>query len=184
MRLTVESLLKQRKNWSKDDFIFFWGHHRTNGINKGCFSQWWPCNFVINEISYNSAEQYMMAEKARLFKDEETLKQILIAKEPNICKFLGRQVKNFIPEIWDEHCYNIVLKGNIAKFSQNKDLKNELLATENKILVEASPYDCVWGIGLKQDCPDCNNPAKWKGTNLLGFALTEVKDIIKSNNKK
>ena len=179
MRKTVELLLQEKSNWTKDDFIFFWGHHKTSGINKGCFSQWWPCTFIVNGVTYNCAEQYMMASKARLFNDEETLQKIMEATEPNTCKYLGRQVNNFDSKIWDDNCYQIVLEGNLAKFSQNKDLKKELLATGDKILVEASPMDCIWGIAMSKDHPDCGNPAKWQGTNLLGFALTEVKEILK-----
>jgi ribA/ribD-fused uncharacterized protein len=179
MRKTVETLLQEKSDWTKDDFIFFWGHHKTSGINKGCFSQWWPCNFMVNGIGYNFAEQYMMAEKARLFNDTETLQKIMIAEEPNTCKYLGRQVKNFDSKTWDATCYQIVFQGNLAKFSQNEDLKKELLATGDKILVEASPYDHIWGIAMSKDHPDCVNPSKWKGTNLLGFALTEVKEVLR-----
>lgn len=179
MRKTVEILLHEKPNWTKDDFVFFWGHHKTNGINKGCFSQWWPCTFTVWGKTYNSAEQYMMAMKASLFNDEETYKQIMEATEPNTCKYLGRQVKNFKQEVWDKHCYHIVFQGNFAKFLQNEDLRKELLATKDKILVEASPYDHIWGIAMSKDHPDCGNPSKWKGTNLLGFALTEVREMLK-----
>lgn len=181
MRKTVESLIQEKPNWTKDDFIFFWGHHKTNGINKGCFSQWWPCTFSVDGATYNCAEQYMMAMKAKLFHDEETLQKIMETTEPNTCKYLGRQVKNFNSEKWDANCYQIVFWGNLHKFGQNEDLKKELLATGDKILVEASPYDHIWGIEMSQDNPDCGNPNKWKGTNLLGFALTEVRDILKES---
>lgn len=179
MRKTVETLLQEKSDWTKDDFVFFWGHHKTSGINKGCFSQWWPCTFKVYEETYNSAEQFMMASKARLFNDEETFQKIMDATEPNTCKYLGRQVKDFDSKEWDRACYNIVLLGNYNKFTQNEDLKKELLATGDKILVEASPYDHIWGIAMSKDHPDCGNPSKWKGTNLLGFALTEVKELLR-----
>ena len=179
MRKTIQSLLQEKSDWTKDDFIFFWGHNKTSGINKGCFSQWWPCVFVLNGITYNCAEQYMMASKARLFNDRGTFQKIMEATAPNTCKYLGRQVRNFDSKTWDEYCYQIVLEGNLAKFSQNEILRKELLATGDKILVEASPYDHIWGIAMSKDHPDCGNPAKWQGTNLLGFALTEVKEILK-----
>ena len=178
---SVTALIQSKKDWTKDDFVFFWGHHKTKGINKGCFSQWWPCSFAVDNITYNCAEQYMMAGKARLFNDTYTLQKILESKDPATCKYLGRQVKDFNPEIWEEHCSQIVFEGNYAKFSQNKDLKKELLSTGNKILVEASPYDRIWGIGMTVDNPDCSNPSKWKGTNLLGFILTDVRTALKNS---
>ena len=184
MRKTVETLLQEKSDWTKDDFVFFWGHHKTNGINKGCFSQWWPCAFKVYEETYNSAEQFMMASKARLFNDEETFQKIMEATEPNTCKYLGRQVKGFDSKEWDRVCYNIVLLGNYNKFTQNEDLKKELLATGDKILVEASPYDHIWGIAMSKDHPDCGDPGKWKGTNLLGFALTELRDILKDRSNE
>ena len=179
MKYSVEQLLNNGKDYTKEDFIFFWGHHKTNGINKGCFSQWWPCDFKVNGIKYIFAEQYMMAGKARLFNDQESLQKILEAKEPNICKYLGRQVKNFNLKIWNKNCCQIVIEGNFAKFSQNEYLKQQLLSTENKILVEASPYDHIWGIKMSKDDPDCISPNKWKGTNFLGFALMEVRDLLR-----
>lgn len=179
MRRTVEQLIQSGRSWSEKDFIFFWGHHKTNGINKGCFSQWWPCTFTVDDVTYNCAEQYMMAQKAVLFNDTDTLQKILLATEPNVCKGLGRQVRNFDSQIWDKECYDIVFKGNYAKFSQNEDLKKELLATGDRILVEVSPYDRIWGIGMSIDHPDHADPSKWKGTNLLGFALTDVKDVLR-----
>lgn len=184
MKYSVEKLLAIKKNWSKDDFIFFWVHRRTDGINKGCFSQWWPCKFTVNGVTYNSAEQYMMAQKAILFQDTKTLRSIMLATTPNVCKFLGRQVKGFDSKIWNDNCYNIVLHGNIAKFSQNEELKIDLVATKGKYLVEASPYDHIWGIGMSKDHPDCGDPSKWKGTNLLGFALTEARDLIMKGRKQ
>ena len=179
MRRSVNSLISQKGDWSEKDFIFFWGHHKTNGINKGCFSQWWPCTFEVDGVTYNCAEQYMMAQKAVLFNDHETLLKIMQAEDPNVCKGLGRQVRRFNPEIWDKECYDVVFRGNYAKFSQNKDLKKELMATGDRILVEASLYDRIWGIAMSIDHPDHTNPSKWKGTNLLGFALTDVKDVLR-----
>lgn len=180
MKYSVEQLVQSGKTFNREDFIFFWGHHKTNGINKGCFSQWWPCNFEVDGVKYIFAEQYMMAGKARLFNDQKTLQKILEATEPNTCKYLGRQVKNFDSKVWDENCCKIVIEGNLAKFSQDKYLKQQLLSTGDKILVEASPYDHIWGIEMSKDHPDCINPSKWRGTNFLGFCLMEVRDILKS----
>lgn len=92
---------------------------------------------------------------------------------------MGRKVKNFDPDIWNEHKYGIVKKGNFLKFSQNERFKEFLLSTDNKILVEASPYDTIWGIGMLETDPNAKNPAQWNGENLLGFALMEVRDELR-----
>nr|WP_244895202.1 NADAR family protein [Gilliamella apis] len=114
-------------------------------MTKSCFSQWYPSRFEIDNIYYPTAEHYMMAEKARLFGDKQILSKILTANSPGLAKALGRQVKGFIPKIWDEHCFNIVINGNYAKFSQNSKLTDFILSTKQRILVEASPVDKIWG---------------------------------------
>ncbi|OUM58393.1 hypothetical protein PIROE2DRAFT_67755 [Piromyces sp. E2] len=177
---------KYNKEWAKthktQGFIFFWGHHnKNNRVSKYCLSQWWPCKFVSNGYEYNCAEQYMMSEKAKLFEDEETFQLILKETSQKRIKELGRLVKNFNEKKWNENKTKIVVKGNLLKFSQNEDLKKFLIGTGNKILVEASPYDRIWGIGLKEDNPMVNDPIKWKGLNLLGFSLMEVRDLIKKD---
>lgn len=120
----------------------------------------------------------MMAEKARLFGDEEMLESILKAKHPKEMKAYGRAVRNFDKEIWDKECYGIVKRASLAKFSQNPKLGEYLKSTKNRILVEASPRDRIWGIGMGQSNPDAENPVKWRGRNLLGFALTEARDEL------
>ena len=118
------------------------------GSNFGYLSQWWKSEFKIDGVKYNCCEQYMMAEKARLFNDYEILKEILECTDPNKIKSLGRKIKNFDSDIWDKNCFNIVKKGNYAKFSQNEKLKNLLLNYTCDIIVEASPLDKIWGVGL------------------------------------
>ncbi len=120
----------------------------------------------------------MMAEKARLFKDEEILAQILEVEPPHEAKKLGRKVQNFNPKIWDEHKFQVVVKGNLAKFSQDEKLKSFLLKTNNRIIVEASPRDRIWGIGMGQSNEKALNPNLWRGHNLLGYALMEVRDQL------
>ena len=160
-------------------FIFFWGNRKSaKGVTRTCFSQWYECDFVIDGIAYRCAEQFMMAEKARLFGDEENLQKILVAKTPKTMKALGRKVKGYDAELWNAHKFEIVVKGNIAKFSQNEDLKSFLRSTADKVLVEASPYDQIWGIGMKATDEGVNDPHQWKGTNLLGFALMQVRDLL------
>jgi ribA/ribD-fused uncharacterized protein len=165
-----------------DDYIFFWGHQSSskNEITKSCFSQWWPCRFKHDGIDYNSAEQWMMAEKARIFSDFDNLEQILKSSDPKVIKELGRQISLFDEDVWNQRKYDIVFEGNFLKFSQDESLKSFLLSTENKILVEASPYDKIWGIGMRQDEEGIRNPRNWKGQNLLGFALMEVRSNLVS----
>ena len=127
-------------------FIFFWGHQprRDGKIGRSCLSQWWPSLFEVDGVSYPTAEHYMMAGKASLFGDEETLQKILMIPDPRIAKRLGRSVQGFDEELWCEHRLDIVMRGNEAKFSQNPELLTFLLSTGSSILVEASPFDLIW----------------------------------------
>jgi len=164
----------------KFEFLFFWGHTppADGSIDKSCLSQWWMSPFNVEGTEYSCAEQYMMAEKARLFGDEERLDAILRAEHPMEMKALGRAVRNFDKDEWERRCYGIVKRGSLAKFSQNPRLAAYLKATKPRILVEASPRDRIWGIGMGQANPDAAHPPKWRGRNLLGFALTEARDEL------
>ncbi|MEM7343484.1 MAG: NADAR family protein [Chloroflexota bacterium] len=174
----LNSLLDAIKKGYHPKYLFFWGHQqpRKDGqIGKQCFSQWWPAGFTVDEVYYRTAEHYMMAEKARLFDDEVACTKILQAPHPNQAKKLGRTVQGFETEIWEAHRYKIVVQGNIAKFTQNESLKTFLLNTHKRVLVEASPVDPIWGIGLTADDPKAMDPEQWEGLNLLGFALMDVR---------
>lgn len=176
-REKVESDFNKKK---KKKFIFFWGHKpsKDGTITKTSLSQWWKSSFSINIDTYCCMEQYMMAEKARLFKDDETLEKIMGMKNPKEIKELGRQVKNFDESIWRENRYSIILNGNYAKFMQNEDLRLFLISTKDSILVEASPFDKIWGIGMSANNENIEKPLLWRGSNLLGFALMEVRDEL------
>lgn len=177
MREKIDSLLQMKTDWKHSDFVFFWGHtDRGVGLTKACLSQWYPCSFVIDGQYYNCAEQFMMAEKARIFGDEEVRQQILQEYSQMTMKKLGRKVRGYDDAVWKEKRFDIVVKGNIAKFSQNEKLQSFLLSTGNKVLVEASPKDTIWGIGIEESHPDAINPSKWPEENLLGFALMEVRE--------
>lgn len=180
MKYCLNSLRKDFEKGIKNDFLFFWGHQpsKDGKIGMSCLSQWWTVEFQVDNLKFYSAEQYMMAEKAKLFNDMDIFKKILMSTSPKEVKQLGRQVKNFNEDVWKKERYKIVKKGNMAKFSQNVELKNYLLSTENKVLVEASPYDRIWGIGLDKKDQRVQNPLLWQGENLLGFALIEVRDIL------
>ena len=153
-----------------DKHIFFW-----NGI----YSQWYPSNFTIDGFEYNCCEQYMMHQKALLFGDNEIADKIMLEEMPAYQKELGKKVKGFDRVIWDQHCFSIVYRGNYAKFTQNEDLKNQLLETEDKIIVEASPVDFIWGIKRDEGDVSNDNPSNWRGLNLLGFAIMTVRNQIK-----
>lgn len=164
------------------NLLLFWGHRaKFDGtITKSCFSQWWPSPFIVDGDRFATAEHWMMAQKAKLFGDQETFDQILKEVNPQAVKALGRKVKNFDANLWDQSKLGIVLWGCIHKFQQNLPLRKFLLSTRNDVLVEASPVDPVWGIGLAQDHKDAQNPAKWEGLNLLGFALMTARDLFKT----
>ena len=141
-------------------------------------SQWYIAPFIIDEIKYNCCEQYMMAMKARLFQDKETEILIMEATEPKEQKKLGRSVKNFNNDEWNKIADDIVFKANQAKFTQNHDLKEKLLNTGDKIIVECSPYDAIWGNGLNIT-DTLNTPMEnWKGTNRLGKAIMKVRNFL------
>ena len=119
-----------------------------------------------------------MAEKAKLFNDTTAYQQIITSTKPGKVKELGRNVTNFNQKIWEENRYQIVVKGNFHKFSQNQKLSDFLKNTKNRVLVEASPLDSIWGIGLAQENDNISNPTNWNGLNLLGYALMEVRDML------
>ena len=175
----LESLQTRFNRGDRLKFLFFWGHTpKQAGLGKECFSQWYPASFELDDFHYQSAEHYMMAEKARLFGALEIHAEILAAKTPGAAKELGRRVANFDEILWREKRCDIVVAGNIAKFSQNRKLGEFLLSTGARILVEASPTDRIWGIGLAQQDQRCENPTRWRGLNLLGFALMRVRSRL------
>lgn len=162
------------------EFVFFWGHSvpKDGSIAKTCFSQWYPAPFTVDGTTYATAEHWMMAGKARLFGDDEMLAEIIAAPNPQTAKVLGRQVRNFDDATWSANARRIVTEGNVAKFEQNPALMEFLLSTGSAVIVEASPRDCTWGIGLGQDNPKAQHPDTWRGRNLLGFALMDVRTIL------
>lgn len=177
----VETLLAAMEAGARPKYLCFWSHQARPGMPPGreCLSQWYPAAFTLDAVEYPTAEHYMMAEKARLFGDEESRARILAAPHPDAAKRLGRAVGAFDEAVWDAHRFAIVVRGNAAKFGQNAALKAFLLATGERVLVEASPVDRVWGIGLAADDPRAEQPAQWNGLNLLGFALMDVREQLR-----
>ncbi len=163
-------------------FIFFWGH--TNQFNeelgKFCFSQWFVAPFTADGIVYPTAEHWMMAQKALLFNDQEAYHKIIAAQKPGEAKDLGRTVRNFDETLWNAKRYEIVVQGNIHKFTQHLAMAEYLIGTGDRILVEASPVDAIWGVGLAADSNKIKDVDAWRGLNLLGFALMEVRDYLKT----
>lgn len=170
--MDVAELTRRHAGGERLEFLFFWGH-RTPG--RGYLSQWWPSPFTVGGVEYATAEHYMMAEKARLFGDAETAAAVVGATHPRRAKDLGRRVRDFDEGTWREHRVSIVTRGNEAKFAQNGELRDFLLGTGSRVLVEASPLDRIWGIGLAAEDEHAEFPSRWRGLNLLGFALMEAR---------
>lgn len=180
--LDVPALLRRIEAGWRPEYLYFWGHQAYVGEKAGkhTLSQWWESDFEIGGIRYATAEHYMMAEKARLFGDGEILPEIVGAPSPAAAKALGRKVKDFALPEWEAHRFDIVVRGNIAKFSQNADLRAYLLNTGEQVLVEASPVDPVWGVSLAEGDPRLERPEQWRGLNLLGFALMKARAALRA----
>jgi ribA/ribD-fused uncharacterized protein len=181
MRYHLSWLTERFDSGEALNYIFFWGHSNKHARTAGEFmlSQWYPSPFYVNEILYKTAAHWMMARKAVLFGDRETFTKIINADRPDEVRALGRCIKGFDEGMWREWKYEIVKEGNFHKFNQNKRLKAYLLSTTDNILVETNPLDHIWGIGLSVDSKHVQNPYTWKGLNLLGFALMEIRDYLK-----
>lgn len=177
---THHRLLAAENCGTRVKFVTFWGHTgpSSGGLGPHVFSQWYEHEFVVAGISYATAEHWMMAEKARLFGDDERLAEILIAPSPGAAKALGRQVVGFENEMWDAHRLEIVTRGSTAKFGSDDALRKYLVGTGTRVLVETSPVDPVWGIGLAVDDPAAAIPSQWQGLNLLGLALMQARAAL------
>ena len=177
---TREQLIAAIDVGAAPKWLIFWGHQPEpdGSVGKGAMSQWWPCAFTVDGVDYASAEHWMMAEKARLFGDMSALERILGARTPAEAKNLGRLVKGFDDAAWDAARFKAVVAGNVAKFGQDAALREFLLGTMNRVLVEASPRDRIWGIGLAAGNDDAADPRRWRGQNLLGFALMEARERL------
>lgn len=162
-------------------YLYFWGHRpqRDGSVGPGCLSQWWPAPFRLDGLTYPTAEHYMMWRKAMLFGDTGIAAQILDVTHPHAAKSLWRKVSGFDEPVWERHRYDIVVAGSVAKFGQHPDLRGYLLATGDRVLVEASPTDRIWGIGLAATDERAADPARWLGLNLLGRALMDALEIMR-----
>lgn len=148
----------------------------------GYLSNWYLSEFIIDDITFSSMEQYMMYEKAILFHDQETAKKILQTDNVAEIKALGRIVQNFDDTVWVKSREEIVYKGVLEKFRQNPELRKRLERTGEEVIAECAVKDKIWGIGLSMKDEDRFCVERWKGQNLLGKILMDVRKDIKQGN--
>lgn len=174
---SVDQLCRAIAEGATPKYLLFWGHtpRRDGTLGASCLSQWWPATFVVDGVRFTSAEHYMMWRKAMLFDDPATAARILAVAHPSQAKNLGRRIRGFDEDVWQRARSEIVVAGSVAKFGQDDALRAYLLGTGTRVLVEASPRDRIWGIGLTADDPRASDPARWRGLNLLGFALMRAR---------
>ncbi|MCM2392929.1 NADAR family protein [Streptomyces albipurpureus] len=179
--MAMDKLIQQVSSGERVKYLHFWGHTpRPDGeIGASCLSQWWPSPFVVDGVRYATAEHWMMAEKARLFEDTDAEQQALAAGSPAQAKNAGRMVRGFDEIVWKRERFRIVRTGSVHKFGQLSELGAFLLGTGERVLVEASPRDRIWGIGLTADDERATDPTRWRGLNLLGFALMEAREELR-----
>ncbi|MET8503709.1 NADAR family protein [Streptomyces sp. NPDC004787] len=177
----LDSLKQQVRRGARVKWLHFWGHrpHPSGRLSASCLSQWWPSPFEVDGVRYATAEHWMMARKARLFEDPEAERAALAAASPAAAKKAGRLVRGFDEEVWRRERFGIVVEGSVHKFASDEGLRSFLLGTGSRVLVEASPVDRIWGIGLAADDPAAGDPDRWRGLNLLGFALMEARERLR-----
>lgn len=177
-----EALVGRVRAGARIKYLHFWGHRpRPDGrIGPGCLSQWWPSPFTVDGVEYATAEHWMMAGKARLFSDPQAEARVLAARHPAEAKKAGRLVRGFDEAVWERERFGIVVEGSVHKFAAHAELRAFLLGTGERVLVEASPVDRVWGIGLAADDEAAADPERWRGPNLLGFALMEARARLRA----
>ena len=147
----------------------------------GCFSNWYPAEFDYAGRHYKNVEQYMMYQKVIMFRQYELAEKIMETDDPSECKKIGRtHFPEFNSELWERTCKTIVKRGIKAKFLQNNELLDTLLDTGNKVLAECSPFDKKWGIGIDIGDADRFDPSSWKGSNLLGRILMEIREELRT----
>jgi ribA/ribD-fused uncharacterized protein len=179
--LSLEELRSRVRAGLRPKYVFFWSDEtrlRRDVVGAGCLSQWFASPFEVRGLRYPTAEHFMMAEKARLFGDGEAERAVMASSNPGAAKRIGRGVRGFSEEVWIAHRERIVLEASVAKFGQSPVLREYLVGTKRRVLVEASPVDKIWGIGLAADHEHAENPLLWPGLNLLGFALMAARSQL------
>ncbi|MGW7099201.1 NADAR family protein [Streptomyces sp. NPDC054838] len=177
----IDNLIGLVSRGERLKYLPFWGHRpRPDGsLGPSCLSQWWPSPFTVGEVRYASAEHWMMAGKARLFADADAERAAVEAGSPAAAKKAGRLVRGFDEAVWERERYALVVAGSVHKFGSDPALRAYLLGTGDRVLVEASPLDRIWGIGLAADDERVGDPARWRGLNLLGFALMDARERLR-----
>lgn len=181
-RAALDALTSRIGKGGRVRYLHFWGHRPLpdGRIGASCLSQWWPSPFTVDGVRYATAEHWMMAGKARLFGDPEAEARALAARTPAEAKKHGRLVRGFDEEVWRRERFRLVTEGSTHKFAADPALRAFLLNTGERVLVEASPVDRIWGIGLAADDERAQDPARWRGLNLLGFALMEARERLRA----
>ncbi|WP_036565584.1 NADAR family protein [Nocardioides halotolerans] len=177
---SVDELVAAVSGGQRVKWLHFWGHTpKGERVGQWCLSQWWPAVFEDEAgVRFASAEHYMMWRKAVLFGDDDAAGRVLAARTPAAAKDLGRRVRGFDDAAWTARRWEVVVTGSTLKFGQDPALRDYLLSTRGRVLVEASPVDRVWGIGLAADSEHAEQPDRWRGLNLLGFALMEARAAL------
>ncbi|MCP2283618.1 hypothetical protein APR04_002526 [Promicromonospora umidemergens] len=178
---SVEGLRALIEGGAAVKYLHFWGHRpEPDGTaGRGCLSQWFPAPFEVAGERYATAEHWMMAEKARLFGDPDAERAAIDAANPALAKAAGRTVRDFDDDGWVRERFEIVVRGSTHKFAAHPDMRTFLLRTGSRVLVEASPRDRIWGIGMGAKNENSEDPAAWRGLNLLGFALMEARERLR-----
>ncbi|WP_432055521.1 NADAR family protein [Streptomyces sp. bgisy022] len=186
-----QELIESLRGGARVKYLHFWRHRPLpdGRIGASCLSQWWPSPFTVDGVRYATAEHWMMAGKARLFGDRDAERRILDADadHPGAAQKAGRLVRGFDEEVWRRERFGIVVEGNVHKFAADPRLRSFLLGTAGRdgsgtggrVLVEASPRDRIWGIGLAEDDERADDPERWRGENLLGFALMAARERLR-----
>ncbi|MFD4345936.1 NADAR family protein [Streptomyces coelicoflavus] len=176
-----DDLLTRVREGERIKYLCFWGHRPLpdGRLGPSCLSQWWPSPFTVAGVEYTTAEHWMMAGKARLFGDADAERRVLAAAHPAGAKKAGRLVRGFDEAVWERERFRIVVEGSVHKFASDPALRAFLLHTGDRVLVEASPVDRVWGIGLAADDAAATDPERWRGPNLLGFALMAARERLR-----
>lgn len=178
---SVDALVRAVRTGERVKYLHFWGHtpRRDGTLGSSCLSQWWLSPFTVDGVEYGTAEHWMMAAKARLFSDAEAEAAVLASRTPAEAKKAGRLVRGFDEAIWERERFGIVVEGSVHKFASTPALSSFLVGTGSRVLVEASPMDRIWGVGLAADDERIQDPERWLGPNLLGFALMEARERLR-----
>ena len=173
--LSRRELVDQEASGTRHKYLKFWSHEPLTKVGANCLSQWFPSPFIIDGHQYLTTEHWLMSEKAKMFGDQAALERLSVSQHPGQAKAIGRSVEGYDDDRWSEARGEVAVAGNLAKFDQNPDLRAFLAATGERVLVEASPTDLVWGIGRAANDPGSDHAESWLGENLLGFVLMEVR---------